>query len=236
VLKDIDFTVGRGEVVGVFGPTGCGKSTLLSVLARVYEPPAGSVYLSDVDITETPVENYWKSVALVAQEPFLFSRTIRENVALAARPGDVDILRLAYAFDAAALSRELEGFAEGMETIVGERGVTLSGGQRQRTALARGLYREFDLMLLDDVMSAVDHETEHHLIEAIYQRVVARSAVIVSHRISALTRADRILVLEQGRIVAQGTHEELLAKGGQYAAVWKLQNSEAPTNDGGPHA
>ncbi len=224
-LVDIDLEIAAGETIGVFGPTGSGKSTLLQLLARTYDPPLGSVRLSDVDALDIPIRDYWRSVAIVRQEPFLFSRSIKENIALAASPRDIDEGRLGAAVRDASIAHDITEFSEGLETVVGERGVTLSGGQRQRVALARSLYRPFDLLLLDDVMSAVDHSTEERLIEAIYKRTAGRSAVIVSHRASVLASADRIIVLESGRLVDEGTHTELIRRPGSYRDAWELQQA-----------
>ncbi len=222
VLNGVTFRVAPGETLGVFGLTGAGKSTLLDLVARVREPPPGTVFLDGTDARDVPVREYWRRLAYVPQEPFLFSRSIAENVALA--DDAVDEGRLRSAVADAALETDVGAFPDGLDTVVGERGITLSGGQRQRTALARAFYRDFDLLLLDDVLSAVDHATEKRLIDAIYRRG-ARTALIVSHRISALARADRVVVLEGGRVVAEGRHADLLTQGGAYAQAWKMQQA-----------
>ena len=224
-LDDVSFELRSGETVGIFGLTGAGKSTLLDLLARVYDPPPGAVRVGGVDVREVPPRAYWDHVAYVGQEPFLFSRTLRENVALADPPDAVDAARLQAAVADAALDSDIASFPEGLDTVVGERGITLSGGQRQRTALARAFYRDFELLLLDDVMSAVDHATEKRLIDALYRRAGGCSTLVVSHRISVLTRADRVLVLDGGRLVDQGTHAELAAREGPYARAWHLQRA-----------
>ncbi|MGK0361055.1 MAG: ATP-binding cassette subfamily B multidrug efflux pump [Bradymonadia bacterium] len=223
VLQNVDFSVAPGETLGIFGLTGSGKSTLLNLLARVYDPPPGSVTISGVDITTVPTQAYWRAVAYVPQEAFLFSKTVAENIALADRPEAVDPARLQQALADAALADDLTGFDKGLDTLVGERGVTVSGGQRQRTALARAFYRDFDVLLLDDVMSAVDHATEHALIKSLYRRTAGRTTLVVSHRISVLAKADRIIVLDEGRLVAEGQHVDLAAGDGPYARAWALQ-------------
>ena len=149
-------------------------------------------------------------------------------------PEDIDEARLSAAVEDAALAVDVESLPEGLNTVVGERGVTLSGGQRQRTALARAWYRDFDLLLLDDVMSAVDHATEKRLIDALYRRTVGRTTMIVSHRVSVLTRADRVLVLDEGKLVDQGTHEELLRREGPYSRAWQLQRAAERLNADAP--
>ncbi len=224
-LDDVSFQIAPGETVGIFGLTGAGKSTLLNLLARVYDPAPGAVRVDGVDVRDVPVRAYWDHVAYVGQEPFLFSKTVRENIALADAPEDVDAARLQAAVEDAALDTDLAGFPEGLDTVVGERGVTLSGGQRQRTALARAFYRDFDLLLLDDVMSAVDHATEKRLIDALYRRAGPGTTLVVSHRISVLTRADRVLVFDDGKLVDVGTHAELVLRPGPYAHAWKLQRA-----------
>lgn len=224
-LSGLDFEVRPGETLGIFGLTGSGKSTLLGLLARIHDPPPGTVTLDGVDIRDVPVRDYWRRVACVGQEAFLFSRSLRENIALADRPEDVDEARLAAAVADAAFDVDVSAFPDGLETVVGERGITLSGGQRQRTALARAFYRDFEVLLLDDVMSAVDHATEKRLIDALYRRASDKTTLVVSHRISVLTKADRILVLDDGRLVAQGRHEELLEVAEPYARAWRLQQA-----------
>ncbi len=236
VLSDVSLALAPGEVLGIFGPTGSGKSTLLDVLARVYETERGAVRVDGQPAEAVPIRDWWRRVAYVTQEPFLFSRSIRENIVLAdpRHATEEDITR---ALTDAAFESDLETLPEGLATIVGERGITLSGGQRQRVALARAFFRPFDLLLLDDVLSAVDHATEQRLIDAIYGRLGpagarTASAIVVSHRSSVLARADRILVLVQGRIVDGGTHEELLTRPGPYREAWRLQKAREALESG----
>ena len=236
VLQDIDLEVSPGETVGIFGFTGSGKSTLLDVLARIYEPPPGTVHLDGVDVRRLAIRDFWRTVGYVTQEPFLFSTSIRDNVLLGA-DGEAD-RDVDQAVTDAALLDDLAVLPDGLETVVGERGITLSGGQRQRVALARAFHRSFEVLLLDDVLSAVDHATEKRLIDAIYRRLHPpegrpRTALIVSHRVSVLARADRVLVLDAGRVVDEGRHEDLVARGaGPYARAWRLQQAEEANGDG----
>ncbi|TNF23450.1 MAG: ABC transporter ATP-binding protein [Deltaproteobacteria bacterium] len=225
-LEGVSFDVAAGEVVGVFGLTGSGKSTLLDLVARVYDAPAGTIQVAGAPLETIDIRAWWGALAYVPQDAFLFSQTLRENIALAAAAGERDDDRVAAAAADAALSDDLAALPDGLDTVVGERGITLSGGQRQRSALARAFYRRFDVLLLDDVLSAVDHATERRLIDAIYRRAAGATALVVSHRISVLRRAHRILVLDRGRLVATGTHEELLARGVEpYCRVHKLQQA-----------
>jgi ATP-binding cassette subfamily B multidrug efflux pump len=232
-LIDVNLDVPAGTTLGIFGATGSGKSTLLQLLARIYEPPPGTILFDGVDVRSWDVASLWRRVAWVSQEPWLFSQSIRDNIALADEPVTREPGRVEQAAALAALGDDLASFPDGLDTRVGERGVTLSGGQRQRTALARAFYRDFKLLLLDDVLSAVDHATEKRLIDAIYAHRGDATMVFVSHRVSALRHCDRIVVMEGGRIVDTGTHNELLARGdGPYWRAWRLQQArEAETSE-----
>ena len=231
VLRDLNFDVAPGEVLGVFGLTGSGKSTLLSLLSRVREAPPGTIRMDGADIGKLPVKDHWKRLAYVTQEPFLFSRSIRANITWARDEEDVDQGALDAVLRDASFSSDLLHLQDGLSTVVGERGITLSGGQRQRLALARAFFKPYDLLLLDDVLSAVDHQTEEALVDAIYARTrlpsgERRTAIIVSHRLSVLARADRILVLEDGALVDIAPHEDLISReGGAYVRAWRLQQA-----------
>lgn len=233
-VQGISLSITPGETVGIFGLTGCGKTTLLNIIARVYDPPPGTVFVGGTDILDVQPASLWRRLAYVTQRPFLFSESIRANILLGSGDSGEGLDR---AIDDAALTSELEAFPSGIDTVIGERGITLSGGQRQRVALARAFYRDFDLLLLDDVLSAVDHATETRLIEAIYRRLEARegtrsTALIVSHRVSVLAQADRVLVLDGGRIVDEGHHDQLITRdSGVYRRAWLLQQAEGEGND-----
>lgn len=235
-LSGVSFKVERGHTLGIFGATGSGKTTLLSLLARVYEPPAGTVKVDGRDVRDIALPAYWHALAYVPQDAWLFSATLRENIALSQEPEQRDEARIVRSIETAALSDDMQSLPEGLDTKVGERGITLSGGQRQRAALARAFYRDFEVLLLDDVLSAVDHATEKQLIAAIDRRAAEGSGVttlIVSHRVSALKAAENILVLDDGKIVARGTHDELLRdRDGVYYKAWRLQQArEADATD-----
>ncbi len=227
-LSGVSFEVAHGEVIGVFGLTGSGKTTLLDLIARTYEPPAGAITVDGVDVRDLPLPAYRETLAYVPQDAFLFSESIRDNIALAAPLDGRSDARVERAAAAAALTDDIAALPDGLDTRVGQRGITLSGGQRQRTALARAFYRPFDVLLLDDVLSAVDHATERRLIDAIYARAEGATTFVVSHRISVLKRADRVLVLDDGKLVAAGSHDDLLARGVEpYCRIHTLQQARA---------
>jgi ATP-binding cassette subfamily B protein len=224
-LRDLSFDLPAGHVLGIHGPVGSGKSTLVTVLARLTNVPRGAVFLDGVDLCDVAADDLRKAVAVVPQEAFLFSRSIRDNVAFQDRAEDVDEARVWQAVRRARLEDEILRFPEGLDTVVGERGMTLSGGQRQRVQLARAFYRGFRLLVLDDVLSAVDHGTESALLDVLREEIRARgtTAIIVSHRLSALALADEVIVLDEGQVVERGTPAELAAAGGLYARVWQAQ-------------
>ena len=223
-VRDIAFEVERGRTLGIVGPTGAGKSTLLHLLLRHDVPQSGTIRFDDDPIEAYTLAALRSVLAWVPQEPFLFSATIADNIALA-RP-DATRAEVEHAARMADLDRDVARFAEGYETRVGERGVTLSGGQRQRVAIARALLSEAPLLLLDDALSAVDTGTETRILEHLREERANRSAIIVSHRLSAVADADEIVVLRDGAIVERGTHDALLALDGWYAAQWRYQQIE----------
>ncbi len=225
VLHGITTTINAGSVVGVFGRTGSGKTTLIRLLARLYNPPPGTIRVDGVDITDIDLDAWRKRLTVVEQRPFLFSDTLAANVALA---GPEDPHALHDAVRRAALEPDLERLPNGVETLVGQRGIMLSGGQRQRVALARGLYRGGDLLILDDVLSAVDHATEQRLLETLHSLGGSKHSptiCIVANRISAIRHADVTLVLDDGRLVDHGRHDELIARPGLYADTWQVQSA-----------
>jgi len=235
-LEKISLEIPPGASVGVCGRTGSGKSTLVHVLSRLYNPPEGTVFIDGVDLTKIDLGSWRKRLSAIPQRPFLFSETIEENIALS-KNCDTDRARLAA--DAAALGSDLAVLPDGIHTMVGERGVILSGGQRQRVALARGLYRRGDLLILDDVLSAVDHATELRLLgvlENLGKDDRRPTIFITSHRLSAIRNADVILVLDKGRLADMGTHEELLSRPGVYRDTWNLQKNmeDLTTTEEGP--
>ncbi|WP_088287171.1 ABC transporter ATP-binding protein [Ideonella sp. A 288] len=224
-LDGVSVTLEPGRTLGVVGPTGSGKSTLLKLLLRQWTPATGALHWGGVPLHELPVTALRRQVAWVAQEPFLFSASVAENIALA-RP-DATRAQIEAAARLAAVHDDIAHLPQGYDTPVGERGITLSGGQRQRVAIARALLAEAPLLLLDDALSAVDTDTEARILAALRGQRRGRSVVVVSHRLSALVDADEIVVLRHGRLTERGTHAELLALGGWYATQWRVQQLEA---------
>lgn len=238
VLRDVSFRVPAGSTVALVGPTGAGKSTVISLMTRLYDPTAGQVLLDGVPLPELPLRTVRDAIGVVPQDAFLFSETIAENIALGIdTEAEADVMApVRAAASIAQLDEAIGGFPHGFETRLGERGVNLSGGQRQRTTLARALARDPDILIMDDSLSAVDTHTERRILQGLREVLSDRTALIVSHRVTAVMEADLILVLEDGRIVERGTHQELIETGGIYATLLRRQLLEEGLDEDEPSA
>jgi len=223
VLRGISFAAEPGETIGILGPSGCGKSTVVNLLLRLYDHDAGSIRLDDHDLKSLDRKFVRSQLAVVLQEPFLYSKSIRENIVMS-RPEATEEEMIG-ATSIARVHESILRFDQAYSTRVGERGVTLSGGQRQRIALARALLQKPALLILDDAMSAVDAETESQILEALRHRRGRHTTILIAHRIATLMHADRILVMEKGQIVDAGRHEDLVKRPGLYQRLWKIQNA-----------
>ena len=222
VLKNISFRIEPGRTVAVVGGTASGKTTLVRLIPRLYDVVAGSVEVDGVDVRERRLEELRDSVGMVPQEPFLFSMPLRRNLTMG-DPADPESGRLDRALDIAQLRSTLEVLPDGLDTSLGERGINLSGGQKQRATIARALYRETPILILDDSLSAVDTVTEEAILDGLKEFMADRTSIVVSHRVTAVAGADLTLVLEDGELVETGTHAELLARGGVYARLLERQ-------------
>ena len=239
VLRDVSLSVPAGDTLAIVGPTGSGKSTLISLLPRLHEPPRGAVFIDGVDVRDIPLPVLRGAIGYVSQEPFLFSDTLGANIAFGigraagltrpvqAAEGAPDAApdgpAVAAAAGVARLDKDVQEFPKGYETLVGERGITLSGGQKQRTALARAIATDPRILILDDALSAVDTYTEEEILSRLRGVMRQRTSVIVSHRISTVREADQIVVLDGGRIVERGRHDDLITLGGAYAELHRKQ-------------
>jgi ATP-binding cassette subfamily B multidrug efflux pump len=221
VLHDINLKIPEGSSLAIVGPTGSGKTTLVDLIPRVYDAPPGTVFIDRRPVRDYPLETLRRNVGFVPQETFLFSDTIRENIAFGVTSASDEAIRAAA--QAASIAEDIEGFPEQYKTMVGERGITLSGGQKQRTAIARAIIRNPRILVLDDALSSVDTQTEDKILNHLRTIMRGRTTIFISHRVSTVRNADRIAVLHGGRIVELGTHDELIARNGYYTDLYNKQ-------------
>ena len=220
-LKDIKLLVHSGETIAIVGHTGSGKTTLVSLIARMMDPTSGTVTFGGVDLRKFDPEDLRRQIGFVPQETFLFSATLAENIAWGVPDASIDQIR--WAAGVAGLTTDIEGFPNGLDTVIGERGLTLSGGQKQRTAIARAILRNPRILILDDALSSVDTVTEEKILKSLASVMRDRTTILISHRVSTVQNAHRIIVLSHGSVVEIGTHEELQRRGGYYAELYQKQ-------------
>jgi ATP-binding cassette, subfamily B, multidrug efflux pump len=232
VLRSVDVEIVAGKTLGIVGQVGCGKTALLNLIPRLYDPPPGTVVLDGFDVRTIPLDILRTRIAAVSQETFLFSETIRENIALGINDEDAPPDLVEQCARIAQVEQDILAFPKGYDTLLGERGVNLSGGQKQRVAIARALARRPAILLLDDCLSAVDTETEAAILRGLHEASAKCTAIIASHRISAVKSADEIIILKHGQITERGTHDELVALGGYYAELDEKQRLEAELEEG----
>ena len=222
LLDGVSFSLPAGATLAVVGPTGAGKTTLVDAILRMQDVAPGRVQVGGHDVTRIPLGRLRGLCGYAPQDAFLFSATVAENIGFGVR-GPLDPERVRRAAEAAGLAPDIAILPEGYDTLVGERGITLSGGQRQRVALARALAADPRILILDDSLSSVDAQTEREILTRLRPILAGRTSILISHRVAAVKDADRILVLDAGRVAEQGTHEALLASGGLYASLYREQ-------------
>jgi len=221
VLHDVNLRIPAGSSMAIVGPTGSGKTTLVSLIPRIYNTTPGTVLIDGRPVCEYPLELLRRQIGFVPQETFLFSETVRENIAFGKEDTSDEEVRTAA--EAASMAGDIESFPEQYQTLVGERGITLSGGQKQRTAIARALIRNPRILILDDALSSVDTHTEDKILNHLREIMQGRTTIFISHRVSTVRNADMIAVLHSGRIVETGTHDQLLALNGYYTDLYNKQ-------------
>ena len=221
VLRDVSFTVPRGQTLAIVGATGAGKTSIVNLLTRVYDASEGTVFVDGVDVRQIPLAVLRRNIGYVPQDTFLFSVPLRENVAFGV--DDPVPARVAKSVEVSRLSNDVDQFPQGLDTMIGERGVTLSGGQKQRTALARAVMRDPAILILDDALSSIDTHTQSEILAGLKQVLADRTSIIISQRISTVKGADQILVLDDSAIVERGAHQDLLAQGGIYARMYRRE-------------
>jgi ATP-binding cassette subfamily B protein len=222
VLRDVSLVIEPGQTAAIVGATGSGKTTLVRLIPRLYDATEGEVLFDGIDVRRLALDELRAAVSVVPQEPFLFGMRLRRNIALASGEAD-EVKKLMKAVDIAHLTEALADLPDGLDTRLGERGINLSGGQKQRATLARAIYLDAPLLILDDALSSVDSATETAILRELREYMHGRTAILISHRVSAVRDADVIFVLEEGQLVEEGRHEELLAINGVYKRLLERQ-------------
>ena len=226
ILSNISFDIPAGKKVGVLGSIGAGKTTLVNCLNHHLDVPAGTIFLGDKDVTTFARKDLRRYIKTVTQDPYLFSATVEENIRFGSPGADTTKAQVDEVLELSQLAGDVSRFEKGDQTLVGEKGIMLSGGQKQRLSIARALLKPSDLIIMDDVLSAVDYETERKILQGLFARLKKQSALVVSHRVSALEYMDEIIVLKEGKIIAHGSHETLLRACHYYYETWQLQQNE----------
>ena len=222
-LIDINFIIQPGEVIALVGPSGGGKSTLVNLLPRFFKPKSGQIRLDGIPIDELALRDLRRQIAFVSQDVILFNDTIAANVAYGSSLSDIKREYVIKALEAANLSSLIQDLPEGIDTVIGDNGNRLSGGQRQRLAIARAVYKNAPILILDEATSALDSESERQVQDALERLMIGRTTLVIAHRLSTIEHANRIAVLDQGRMVEFGSHQDLITKDGVYANLYKLQ-------------
>jgi ATP-binding cassette subfamily B protein len=230
-IDQLSLKIPKGHKIALVGRTGSGKSTLAQLLLRMYDPQQGEIMIDGTNIRDFDLGTLRRQIGYISQEVFLFSDTIANNIAFGVEGADQE--KIARAARQANVEHEIQGFPEQYQTMVGERGVTLSGGQKQRVSIARALIKNSNILIFDDCLSAVDAKTEKQILKSLYEVLEDKTAIIITHRIFSLLQFDLVVVMEDGRIIEQGTHEDLMAKNGYYADLYRRQQSTEEDDDEG---
>jgi len=219
----VSFHAPAGSSLAIVGATGAGKTSIINLITRVYEAQKGRVLVDGVDVRRIPLEVLRRNIGVVPQDTFLFSSSLDENVAFGVDEDEIEPVLVGRAVETARLSNDLDQFPEGIQTVIGERGVTLSGGQKQRTALARAIMRDPTILILDDSLSSIDTQTQAQILAGLKRVLEGRTSIIISQRISTVKDADQIIVLDDGKIIERGSHSELVALRGHYASMYRRE-------------